>query len=212
MVGASVPAPPELVNYELKDILSSISEDEVERFMQLYELSDNISFRRLEEKKGSLNGMKGEVAVHTASLEADLQFLMLAGFSRKWLFVSGDWEGVYMLVTSLKGQAMEFSTELASKARLVGHLLMVESRSFNPTGSRENAPKSRKVGGSSSRSVIPSRLASSMGIRAGQTSTSRVSRSKADRELSKHFQAERSQAPPPRPTSEGLGALMSAPT
>ncbi|KAF3448985.1 hypothetical protein FNV43_RR09709 [Rhamnella rubrinervis] len=85
-------------NFELKDLLSTISEAEVERFRQFYEIPPSVTFKKPERREGPLQGCEGEIAVHTASLDASLLFPMPAvirrGFARKWLFVNGDWEGL----------------------------------------------------------------------------------------------------------------------
>ncbi|KAF3433413.1 hypothetical protein FNV43_RR24515 [Rhamnella rubrinervis] len=69
MVDASTPISHESVNYELKDLLSNISEDGVEQLRHFCEILHNITFRSPKKRKGPLNMKEGVITVHLASLE-----------------------------------------------------------------------------------------------------------------------------------------------
>ncbi|KAF3455991.1 hypothetical protein FNV43_RR00634 [Rhamnella rubrinervis] len=70
IVGTFSPIPPKPVNYELKDILSCISKEEVDWFRQLYVILNSIFFKRPERREGPLDGKTGEITMHTTSLES----------------------------------------------------------------------------------------------------------------------------------------------
>ncbi|KAF3443376.1 hypothetical protein FNV43_RR13058 [Rhamnella rubrinervis] len=74
MADTFTPNPSESVNYGLKDLISNISESEVERLRRLCEIPRNIVFRKPEKREGPLKRKNGEIAVHSASLEAGLHF------------------------------------------------------------------------------------------------------------------------------------------
>ncbi|KAF3443377.1 hypothetical protein FNV43_RR13059 [Rhamnella rubrinervis] len=270
------------------DLLSTIFEEEVERLRHFCEIPHNITFRTPEKSEGPLKGKEGHIVMwfeaykELPSMDAlrglfglcctwtSDQFytyidnliycdIPCKGFSRKWLFIGGDWEGVPAAgsvcrlprglvniicptlltvgewMVTLKAKTVVPTTQLATKARFVNtglwklgqvferHPLVAEGVSSDPvvdplvvdvikniSASRGSAPKSQRMVGSSSKSTTPLRLTSSTGVGASQTPTNRVTRSQADHELPKRFQVEKNQAPPPRPTYEGLSALISA--
>ncbi|KAF3445868.1 hypothetical protein FNV43_RR11045 [Rhamnella rubrinervis] len=86
VVMVDVPASnsPDLEDYELKDLLSTIFEVEVEveRLRHFCEIPPSITFRMAEKREGPLQGREGEIAVHSTSLEVGLRFLMPAVIRR----------------------------------------------------------------------------------------------------------------------------------
>ncbi|KAF3457427.1 hypothetical protein FNV43_RR02085 [Rhamnella rubrinervis] len=75
---------PDLKDYELKDLLSTIFEAEVERLRYFCEIPYSVTFRMPEKREWPLQRREGEIAVHSASLEVGLSFLMPAVIRSKF--------------------------------------------------------------------------------------------------------------------------------
>ncbi|KAF3451304.1 hypothetical protein FNV43_RR07399 [Rhamnella rubrinervis] len=76
IIGASISTLSKSVDFKLKNILSSISE-EVGKLRYACEVPDNITLKRLGSIRGLLDRKEGKIAMHTASSNAKLIFLTL---------------------------------------------------------------------------------------------------------------------------------------
>ncbi|KAF3447910.1 hypothetical protein FNV43_RR08617 [Rhamnella rubrinervis] len=231
MVNAPASNSPDPEDCELKDLLSTIFETEMERLRQFCEIPRSTTFRKPEKREGHLEGRKGEIVVHSPRRGS---MIPMRGFMRKWLFVNDDWEGFPTagskfrvpqglvkvewpaISTVRKNMARMVSTEPVPEAEegsseltVVDATKNIKGREASCFGNPGDTHKSRKMVGSFSKSTTPSKSISSTGVGPDLTLTNRVTWSQAERELAERYQSEKQQTPPPRPGNEGLTALIS---
>ncbi|KAF3432602.1 hypothetical protein FNV43_RR27342 [Rhamnella rubrinervis] len=180
MVNTSAPSSPEPVAYELKDLFSTIFEDEVDRLIHFYKLSHNVTFRTPEKRERPLEEKEGEIA----SL---IGHIVMWFEAYKKLPSMDALRGLFgFCCTRTSGQFYTYMDNLVHWDVLSRGFYLVDAinnisagkRSASGPASGGSAPKSRRMAGSSTKLATPSRL------------------------------TKKNHAPPPYPTHEGLSALI----